>query len=349
MTNLRSINLNISARGLAALSSVCPSLSSLLLEESIPMPSRLIHHLDGRTEAQLYDPLRGQCSNSISRSVLNQRLVEALPKTIQTEFNVKLVRVDFATNTAYGVETRTGAALGTEDAVRHHDGAADEARKLEARFDVILGADGSWSAVRQQIMRASRVDFSQSFLPHAYIELHMPPIDGEFAMPPNHLHIWPRRSFMLIALPNKDRSFTLTLFVPFAELRALETRADAEAFFAHHFPDAVKLIGPRIVDDFMSNPRGNLVTIACTPGNLGGRAQVLGDAWHSMVPFYGQGLNCGLEDVRVLARYLDRFGVGSTTELAFGEADDRLERCLGAYSAERSEDLKAICQLAMDN
>lgn len=343
MTNLRSINLNISSRGLAALSSVDPALAELLLAESIPMPSRLIHHLDGRLDAQLYDPLRGQCSNSISRSVLNQRLVEALPKGVRCRFNTKLVRVDWARNVAYGRETARGAALGTEQT----SGLA--AGEFETPFDLILGADGSWSAVRGQMMRASRVDFAQSFIAHAYVELHMPAVDGEWAMPPHHLHIWPRRRFMLIALPNKDRSFTLTLFAPFEEIAKLETRADAEAFFADEFADAYKLVGARMVDDFMSNPRGNLVTISCKPGTFRDRCALLGDAWHSMVPFYGQGLNCGLEDVRVLGSYLDRFGVGPTTERAQGAHDAQLEACLATYAGERSADLDAICQLAMDN
>lgn len=343
MTNLRSINMNISSRGLAALASVDPALADLLLSESIPMPSRLIHHLDGHREAQLYDPLRGQCSNSISRSVLNQRLVEALPKSIQCRFNTKLVRVDWANNVAYGRETRPGAALGTEQTSGLAEGS------VEVPFDLILGADGSWSAVRGQMMRASRVDFAQSFIAHAYVELHMPPINDDWAMPPNHLHIWPRRRFMLIALPNKDKSFTLTLFAPFEEIAALETRADAEAFFSTEFSDAYKIVGSRMVDDFMSNPRGNLVTISCKPGTYRDRCALLGDAWHSMVPFYGQGLNCGLEDVRVLGSYLDRFGVGPTTTNKQGETDPNLEACLATYASERSADLDAICQLAMDN
>lgn len=307
------------------------------------MPSRLIHHLDGHCEAQLYDPLRGQCSNSISRSVLNQRLVEALPKSVKCRFNTKLVRVDWDSNTAYGRETRPGAALGTEQTSLMSD------VTFETQFDIIFGADGSWSAVRGQMMRASRVDFAQSFIAHAYVELHMPPMGDEFAMPPNHLHIWPRRRFMLIALPNKDRSFTLTLFAPFEEIGKLETRADAQRFFKEEFPDAYKIVGERMVDDFMSNPRGNLVTISCKPGVFRDRGALLGDAWHSMVPFYGQGLNCGLEDVRVLGCYLDRFGIESTTQGKIGERDERLEECLATYARERSADLDAICQLAMDN
>jgi len=153
MTNLRSINLNISSRGLSALESVEPALADLLLSESIPMPSRMIHHLDGRMEAQLYDPLRGNCSNSISRSVLNQRLIEALPEGIDIKFNTKLMHVDFDTNTAYGVATARGAGIGEETA----EGAADLASdKIQSKFDLIVGADGSWSKVRGETIRAQR-------------------------------------------------------------------------------------------------------------------------------------------------------------------------------------------------
>lgn len=153
MTNLRSINLNISSRGLAALGSVEPALADLLLSESISMPSRMIHHLDGRMEAQLYDPLRGQCSNSISRSVLNQRLVEALPKDVEIKFNIKLWRVDYKRCVAYGMTSARGSGLGEEMAAAgdHHD-----AEKVESQFDLIVGADGSWSKVREQTMRAQR-------------------------------------------------------------------------------------------------------------------------------------------------------------------------------------------------
>jgi kynurenine 3-monooxygenase len=153
MSNLRSINLNISARGLSALESVEPKLAELLLSESIPMPSRMIHHLDGHMEAQLYDPLRGQCSNSISRSVLNQRLVESLPEAVNIKFNTKLMHVDFDTRTAYGVGTAQGSGLGEETVAgeANHDG-----EKIETKFDLIVGADGSWSRVRGETIRAQR-------------------------------------------------------------------------------------------------------------------------------------------------------------------------------------------------
>lgn len=151
MTNLRSINMNISSRGLAALRSVDPAAADMLLAESIPMPSRLIHHLDGHTEAQAYDPLAGQCSNSISRSILNQRMVELLPPEVETRFNTKLTRVDFVNGTAHGVTTDRGAGLGEET-----EDAKETDTVVVSTFDLIVGADGSWSKVRAEMMRTQR-------------------------------------------------------------------------------------------------------------------------------------------------------------------------------------------------
>lgn len=243
---------------------------------------------------------------------------------------------------------------------------------------------------------------------------------GGFAIDPNHLHIWPRHAFMLIALPNKDGSFTLTLFIPFSALKELDTREAATRFFNEHFPTAVEHAGEkRIVDDFMNNPRGNLVMTHVSgphPYNnerrpmsvlLCGRQIVMTDqdrycrlpgrhmpsfsatqatAWSRTYPlcphtnhflpksptdplapytsaywsisnarvadnisFYGQGLNCGLEDVRVFNAYLEKHKISSTTSLPLGETDDALEAALSDYSADRDEDLKAILELAMQN
>ncbi|OCF33318.1 kynurenine 3-monooxygenase [Kwoniella heveanensis BCC8398] len=336
-SNLRSINLAISARGLEALRSVDPSLAEQFQNEAIPMKGRMIHHTDGKQESQLYDPINGQCINSIGRPLLNQRLVESLPDTIKLRFNTKLSRIDFDRKQAYGSSPEY-----------------KEADDIGTGFDLIIGADGSWSKVRTAMMRMeSRIDFSQSFIPHAYIELHMPADPtkpGGYAIDKNHLHIWPRHSFMLIGLPNKDGSFTLTLFIPFASLATIKTRDAASAFFREHFPSAVEIVGEKkLLDDFENNPRGNLVTINCTPSVWSSHALLLGDASHSMVPFYGQGLNCGLEDVRVLNSVLEKHKITPTTSLKLGETDPSLELALKAYSVERQADLKAICELALQN
>ncbi|KAL7419911.1 kynurenine 3-monooxygenase, mitochondrial precursor [Cryptotrichosporon argae] len=349
MANLRSINLNLSSRGLAAIRSVDPSVLEGIMDEAIPMKARMIHALDGSQDSQLYDPRGGQTGFSISRSLLNQRLLEALPPAIRTRFNTKLARLDLHACVAYAESARKPVDVGDE----HGDGKSgkdepDGQADKGTNFDLVVGADGSWSKVRAEMMRVERVDFSQSFIPHAYIELHMPTDPtkpGGFAIDPHHLHIWPRHAFMMIALANKDGSFTLTLFLPFAALEPLHSRDDHARFLAEHFPSVLEIVGDRLVDDFCGNPRGNLVTINVSPLAWKSHAVLLGDSAHSMVPFYGQGLNCGLEDVRVLNAYLENFHVGATVD----DETDTLAAALAAYSAGREPDLRAICQLAMDN
>ncbi|WVQ62370.1 kynurenine 3-monooxygenase [Kwoniella botswanensis] len=362
-SNLRSINLAISSRGLEALRSVDPSLAEQFQNEAIPMKGRMIHHVDGKQESQTYDPINGQCINSIGRPLLNQRLVESLPAQIKIRFQTKLSQVDLNNRIAFG----SGAEKEKKDVVtgEEHDdgriaGGNSEKGKTKSKedergtkFDLIVGCDGSWSKVRTSMMRMDRIDFSQSFIPHAYIELHMPADPskpGGYAIDKNHLHIWPRHSFMLIGLPNKDGSFTLTLFIPFSSLSTLNCREAASRFFIEHFPSAVQIVGEKkLLDDFMNNPRGNLVTINCTPSAWSSHALLLGDASHSMVPFYGQGLNCGLEDVRVLNSVLEKHKISSATSLELGETDKDLELALKAYSVERQADLRAICELALQN
>lgn len=319
--------------------SVDPEIADAILKHGIPMKGRMIHHPDGRQESQLYDPADGQCINSLPRPLLNQKLLQSLPTTIHLRFETKLARIDFTKRIAYPKQARTVVKPGEE--VENSLKETDEMKGVG--FDLVVGCDGSWSKVRQEMMRVQRMDFSQSFIPHAYIELHMPPADGgSFAMDKNHLHIWPRHSFMLIGLPNQDGSFTLTLFAPFTEIEKLTTRTSAIEFLRENFPTAVEWAGEeRMLSDLENNPRGSLVTINVSPCHYSTSAVLLGDASHSMVPFYGQGLNCGLEDVRVLNSYLDAYGVRAE--------GSGLEQALEAYSKGRKEDLEAICELAMDN
>ncbi|WVN85862.1 kynurenine 3-monooxygenase [Cryptococcus depauperatus CBS 7841] len=351
-SNLRSINLAISSRGLEALRSVDPTFVDDFLQEAVPMKGRMIHHTDGKQESQIYDPIRGQCINSISRSILNQKLVQSLPPEIVLKFNTKLDWVDFKTRHAFCSQQQAANVIPGQE----ENGKTSDSRKLEqggTAFDLIIGCDGSWSKVRTAMMRADRIDFSQSFISHAYIELHMPAdltCPGGYAMDKNHLHIWPRHSFMLIGLPNKDGSFTLTLFLPFSSLEKIQTRQQALAFFKEHFPSALGIVGEKVLlDDFEKNPRGNLVTINCTPSAWSSHALLLGDSSHSMVPFYGQGLNCGFEDIRVLNSILESHQISSRTTLALGETDPELEKAFQEYSEQRAEDLEAICELARQN
>lgn len=199
----------------------------MFLAESIPMKGRMIHHPDPSTppESQLYDPKTGQAGHSLGRPILNQRLVEALPDAVAMRFRTKLSRVDFHKRLAWGVRAEGGKTYQLGDDKGKAPASVAEEDAEPTAFDLIVGSDGSWSRVRQEMMRIERsdsreiataerglmrrMDFSQSFIPHAYIELHMPPDPskpGGFAIDPNHLHIWPRHAFMLIALPNKVSS-----------------------------------------------------------------------------------------------------------------------------------------------
>ncbi|TFY57277.1 hypothetical protein EVJ58_g7118 [Rhodofomes roseus] len=333
----RSINLAISSRGIAAIEAIHPSAAERFLKAVIPMHGRMIHHVGGRQESQPYDR-DGQCINSIGRAFMNEDLLtEALAvPTVSAFFEHKVVSLDFDTGTM---------------AVRSNTG--NENR--EVHFDFCVGADGAYSIVRRQLMRVVRMDYQQEYIPHDYLELKMPtgpPVvpsgDSTFLLDSNHLHIWPRHTFMLIALPNKDKTFTCTLFAPTAEFDRLSTPETIIQFFKTHFPDALPLIGEQaLLEDFKRNPRSSLMSIKARPYHYKDRVVIIGDAAHAMVPFYGQGLNCGLEDVRVLDIILRAEGVDPTAQVT--KEDNRLLEALARYSDSRHADLVSISELAMDN
>ncbi|CAE6534134.1 unnamed protein product [Rhizoctonia solani] len=340
--SLRSINLAISSRGISALCVVDPAIADRFMQNVIPMHGRMIHDNLGRCQSQLYDR-DGQCINSIDRGLLNIGLLDELSNysNIHLHFRTKLTTVEFNSRVA---TFTTGENL------------------LNVDFDLCVGADGSYSNVRRQMMRVVRqvdiepMDYQQEYLPHDYIELSIPPgrgVNGEpaFLLDPNHLHIWPRHSFMLIALPNKDRSFTCTLFAPTKDLDQLDTTDKFVAWFEVHFRDALDHIGrDRLVASFERNPRNSLICVKANPYHYKDRAIIIGDAAHAMTPFYGQGLNCGLEDVRVLMNTLLSFGVSSTVSATEAPNEDKqLSQALAYYSEHRHQDLVAICDLAMGN
>ncbi|KAI0256757.1 FAD/NAD-P-binding domain-containing protein [Lactifluus subvellereus] len=333
----RSINLAISSRGIAAMQAIDSAAASRFLDNVIPMRGRMIHDSDGNLDSQPYDR-NGQCINSIDRALLNQGLLnEALAvKSIRVFFQHKAVSVDFDGRVISVLDASTG-------------------EKLERGFDLCIGADGSYSIVRRQLMRVVRMDFQQEYIPHEYIELKIPAgrdnrNNSTFLLDPNHLHIWPRHSFMLIALPNKDKSFTCTLFAPTIEFEKLSHNDQFLPWFRAHFPDALELIGTEgILNSFQQNPRNPLISIKAKPYHYKDRAIILGDAAHTMVPFYGQGLNCGLEDVRILTALLHQGGVDPMTVGDPEAFDLRLAGALSRYSESRHEDLIAINDLAMDN
>lgn len=312
----RSINLAISARGLDALSRI--GLDGPALADALPMRGRMLHPVAGATGYQSYSADGARAINSISRAGLNRALLDHAEKTpgVVLQFGHRLTGLD-----APSGELRFVIPEG----------------ETTARADVVVGADGAYSAVRRAIQHVEGFDFSQDFLPHGYKELTIPARDGEFALDPAALHIWPRGSSMMIALPNTDRSFTCTLFWPkegeggFAELHTGEQVLDA---FTRRYPDAVPLM-PTLVEDYLGNPVGSLVTVRCRPW-VRGRVALLGDAAHAIVPFFGQGANCAFEDCVELDRCLD-------------EARGDWARALPLYELRRKVNADAIADMALEN
>ncbi|THH33877.1 hypothetical protein EUX98_g231 [Antrodiella citrinella] len=335
----RSINLAISSRGILALQAIQPDATDRCLRAAVPMRGRMIHDTTGKLNSQPYDR-NGQSIKSIDRAILNEDLLELAAKNsnIKLFFNHKVTSIDF-----------DGRIMQVEDT-------ATKTQKAVA-FHFCVGADGSYSIVRRQLMRVTRMDYEQTYIPHEYLELRMPagpPLspggDPTFLLDPNHLHIWPRHSFMLIALPNQDKTFTCTLFAPSAEFEQLSSPEVIIRWFKTHFPDALGYIGEdALLYDFKNNPRSSLISIKAKPYHYKDRAVILGDAAHSMVPFFGQGLNCGLEDVRVLACLLLSNNVNGSSVPPEGELDEDMLKALNAYTDTRHEDLITISDLAMDN
>ena len=209
---------------------------------------------------------------------------------------------------------------------------------VAALAPVVLGADGAGSAVRGALLGAGALDERLEFLDYGYKELHIPARAGEFALDPGALHIWPRGSSMMIALPNPDRSFTCTLFWPNGGsecFAALSSPAAIERHFDRHYPDVVPL-APTLVDDYQHNPVGPLGTVYATPWHADGRVGLLGDAAHAIVPFYGQGANCAFEDVVALDRCLDDTGGDWAAALPL-------------FEARRHEHADAIAAMALEN
>jgi kynurenine 3-monooxygenase len=211
---------------------------------------------------------------------------------------------------------------------------------IEARADAVIGVDGAFSAVRQSMQkRLKDFDYNESYLAHGYKELTIPPApDGGWRMEKEALHIWPRKSFMMIALPNPDGSFTCTLFWEFEGPRSFasaKTDDDVRRFFDQEFSDAVPLM-PKLLDDFRANPTGSLVTIRCGPWSYKDKVALVGDAAHAVVPFYGQGMNAAFEDCVVLDQCLAEF-------------PDNRERAFAEYFSRRKENADALADLAVEN
>ena len=315
----RSINLAISTRGIHALERI--GIADEALRHAIPMRGRMIHDKSGALHFAPYDVDPQKCINSIGRASLNAAVIEAAQRypDVRVHFNHKCTDVDL------------------EKAVCHFE---TETGKLTARGDAVIGVDGAFSAVRASMQQnIDNFQYYESYLAHGYKELTIPPGPNDsWQMEKNALHIWPRKSFMMIALPNPDGSFTCTLFWEFEGPRSFattKTEDDVRRFFDEEFPDAVPLM-PTLLEDFKNNPTGSLVTIRCAPWYYRDRVCLLGDAAHAVVPFYGQGMNAAFEDCVVLDECLEKF------------ANNR-ERAFAEYFSRRKENADALADLAIGN
>ena len=317
----RSINLALSDRGLKALR--LAGVEEKAREICIPMRGRLMHDTEGNTFESNYSGRQGEYINSISRGDLNGILLTEAERheNVNIHFNVKCLGVDIEKKEAKFESYETK-------------------EQFTINADVIFGTDGAGSSLRKSYEKqlpSFRV--SQEFLTHGYKELEIPGVEGSHQISKDHLHIWPRGKYMLIALPNMDGSFTVTLFLSFSEgeynFDNLTTKESISAFFKEQFSDALELI-PDILHEFEINPTGKLGTVKCYPWAYKGNTLLMGDAAHAIVPFYGQGMNASFEDVAELDAVIENHEGDWNT--IFSE-----------FQKERKKNADAIADLAIDN
>lgn len=316
----RSINMTIAERGLWALEPV--GLRGAVLGITMPLKGRLTHGDDGRTEFQRYGRSSGEVHRSIKRSDLNALLLDAADA-------MPNVRLSFQTRYLRGA--RHGHPLEVQDL------RTGETRQLTA--GVLIGADGAHSSVRAEMHRGMAADFEQRYLPEGYKELTVPAgRTGTFRLDPETVHVWPRGKCVLIAIANRDGSFSCTCTMPVegeGSFASLSSRDTVSHFFERHFPDVLD-VAPDIVDEFLSRTAARYVTTKTAPWHFKGQVVLLGDACHSVLPFYAQGMNAAFEDCRSLDECLDRSAGG--WETAFAD-----------YESRRRRHTDALARLSQDN
>jgi kynurenine 3-monooxygenase len=313
----RSINLAMSHRGWKALDGA--GVGQKVRDIAIPMEKRAIH-LGNDIKFQYYGS-DGESIYSLSRGVLNRKMIDLAEEAgAEFFFEQKIWDVSLADATLHIGETERG-------------------EWTEAKYDMVFGADGAFSRVRHRMQRQSMFDYSQDFLNTGYKELNIPAnADGTHKLDKNSLHIWPRGEYMLIALPNLDGSFTCTLFMPFEGANSFASLPDiksVEAFFMEHLPDTIDVI-PKLAEDFFKNPTSTLVTMKCYPWTYEDKVALIGDACHAIVPFYGQGMNAGFEDITVLYDFIKQYG-------------DDWKTIFSEYQKSRKPNADAIAELSYRN
>ncbi len=316
----RSINLALSDRGWRGLQKA--GIADDIKKIAIPMYGRHIHHKDGSTLFQPYGK-EDQAIYSVSRADINKKLMDLAEQQnkVNLQFNMRCLHVDRAS-------MKSSFENSTDEKIVHN------------QSDLLFAADGAFSASRLAMqLQNDRFEYNQHYIDCGYKELIIPPGEGgSFKLEKNALHIWPRGSFMMIALPNPDGNFTCTLFLPFEgekSFKNLQSHDDVKSFFESEFPDAVPLM-PTLLDDFFKNQTSSLVTVKCFPWTFDNKLALIGDAAHAIVPFYGQGMNCGFEDCVVLDELIEKHN--ENWEMIFPE-----------YQHLRKPDGDAIADLAIAN
>ena len=314
----RSINLALAERGMHALR--LAGLEREVLAQAIMMRGRMVHAVDGATQLLRYGRDDSEVIWSVHRGRLNLTLLDAAERAgARLAFDQRLLDADFDAGTLRFVYERDG-------------------RESTVAAPLVIGADGAGSALRAALGKVLPLGERFEPLGHGYKELEIPPAaDGGFRIEPHALHIWPRGGYMCIALPNSERTFTVTLFLPSVGdpgFDRVRSGADARRLFERDFADALALV-PALEADFDANPVGVLGTLYLDRWHLDGRALLIGDAAHAIVPFHGQGMNCAFEDCVALDRLL---GAGGDPRAAFA-----------AFERERKPNADAIAAMALEN
>ncbi len=314
----RSINLAMSNRGWNALREV--GIETEIKTIAIPLDKRALHVVGQEEYYQKYGK-EGEAIWSISRGVLNRKMIDLAESSgVTFKFGEKVWDVNLPEAKLYTGETEKGVWQ-------------------EYQYDIIFGCDGAFSRVRHKMQRRSRFDYSQNFIDVGYKELTIPAnANGSHKLDKNSFHIWPRGKFMLIAMPNLDGSFTCTLFMPFegdVSFESITNKKEAKTFFLNYFPNVMQVMDD-LLEDFFKNPTSAMVTMKCYPWTYWDKVALVGDSAHAVVPFYGQGMNAGFEDIFVLNQIIKRTG-------------DDWEAIFQEYQKERKPNADAIAELSYRN